>query len=485
MSDTDNRGTVNTCQKRDKELENSHASKRQATGKPSSSYPGRQQYTWPHMIDDVLPDAAQDGSPAGLQHPGWVKRAAAPLQIYPSSPTLLTEVDVLSDTDRLTTNTGHKQDKELDHSHALKGQAADKPSSALLTEGEVLKLRETHRNETGYVGVSYEPSSNGTLPYRARLHKSAGGNVGQYRTAFEAAVARAKAEQAGVKAEEETDTTLLTEVNGVKLHLSSTSSTGYTGVTHTSDTSASPFAAAYRKKRLGVFASATEAALEYARAAGDAVAAKAAAHKAMAEARGLIMEADGMQLLLSEKSLCGYLGVREPTPGHFSATVYQGGKGKHIGTFSTALEAARALFKVRAAGRADRPATGEDEDEDLEVEVEVESKGTGAGVEDEEEDEEEGVDEDEDEDGDADGDADEEDDEVQTNYTSLERQRARRDGCRHELVVRMRSRLSHEMRQAGWDIAPLGGESAAASGHFCYAYEALGAVAYIATLFAV
>ena len=140
------------------------------------------------------------------------------------------------------------------------------PTQSLVTEAQGLKLHLSNRsnNTTGYRGVSFEPEKS--------VFRASAGNArlpGSFRTAVEAAVAVAKHLQekeevigADEEEEEEEDTELVTQAEGLKLHLSSKSRTGYLHVT----CKGSRFRAKSTGKfHLGAFASAVEAAVAIAR----------------------------------------------------------------------------------------------------------------------------------------------------------------------------------------------------------------------------
>ncbi|EOD03821.1 hypothetical protein EMIHUDRAFT_372674 [Emiliania huxleyi CCMP1516] len=126
------------------------------------------------------------------------------------------------------------------------------------------------------------------------------------------------------------------EAEGLRLHLSSSSSTRYRGV---KGLQSGRFQAEYRvggrKVCLGTFDTAVEAAVAYARAVGE--------EGAPAE------EAEGLRLHLSSSNVTGYRGVHEHE-GRFQAQRVADGRQVHLGTFDTAVEAAVAY--ARAGGEA-------------------------------------------------------------------------------------------------------------------------------------
>ena len=134
------------------------------------------------------------------------------------------------------------------------------------------------------------------------------------------------------------------EAEGLCLHPSSSSSTGYRGVWRHSS---GRFVARHRvndsKVFLGVFDTAVEAAVAYARAVGEY------------QPPAVAAEAEGLRLHLSSRSSTGYKNVSEHASGRFRALHYVGGKPVFLGIFGTAVEAAVAY--ARAVGQA--PAAGE------------------------------------------------------------------------------------------------------------------------------
>jgi hypothetical protein len=116
--------------------------------------------------------------------------------------------------------------------------AAGAAASGLVTFAEGLQLHLTHRSNTGYRGVRYNPVQNKARPYQARgsINKVAT-HLGFFGTALEAAVAYAKwvARQESGEPEPERPpkvdmSTLTTHADGLELHLSATSSSGYRNV---------------------------------------------------------------------------------------------------------------------------------------------------------------------------------------------------------------------------------------------------------------
>ena len=129
---------------------------------------------------------------------------------------------------------------------------------------------------------------------------------------------------------------------GLRLHLSCLSSTGYTGVRKAPS---GRYEAAHRvngrKVQLGSFDTAVEAAVAFARAAGQAPA--------------VVTEADGLRLHVSSVNSTGYRCVYASDSGRFQARRDVDGRDVFLGTYATAVEAAVAY--ARAVGEA--PVAGE------------------------------------------------------------------------------------------------------------------------------
>jgi len=122
------------------------------------------------------------------------------------------------------------------------------------------------------------------------------------------------------------------EAEGLQLHRSAKSNTGYFGV-HRIESS---FLVRYKNKHLGLFATAVEGAVAYAKAAGGS-----AEHHDNGLAP-LATEAKGLKLHMSPNSRSGYLGVSKHTNNRFQAQH----KGTACGSFATAVEAAVAYAKA-------------------------------------------------------------------------------------------------------------------------------------------
>jgi len=152
--------------------------------------------------------------------------------------------------------------------------------------------------------------------------------------------------------------TSVAEADGVLLHLSGKSKTGYLGV---SKLATGRFRAQHyvggKQVRLGHFGTAVQAAVAYARAVGHArglggqvsdpgMAAQTAADAE--RAAEVVPQAEGLRLHLSSNGT-GYKGVNRQRD-KFNAGCVFDGTHKHLGTFDTAVEAAVAY--ARAFGEA-------------------------------------------------------------------------------------------------------------------------------------
>jgi len=141
---------------------------------------------------------------------------------------------------------------------------------------------------------------------------------------------------------------VVAEAEGLQLHLSSkNTSTGYKGV-------ARRHSGRFEARRqtngknfhLGLFDTAVEAAVAYARAVGVAPAVAVAKERA---ALSLLeeAEAEGLQLHLSSKNTStGYKGVARHHSGRFEARRSANGRSLHLGLFDTAVEAAVAYAQA-------------------------------------------------------------------------------------------------------------------------------------------
>ncbi|EOD16372.1 hypothetical protein EMIHUDRAFT_451545 [Emiliania huxleyi CCMP1516] len=148
------------------------------------------------------------------------------------------------------------------------------------------------------------------------------------------------AEQEEEEAAEPAAPPLQREAEGLRLHLSSSSSTGYQSVYKLPSgrfalSPSGPLAAQSPRLFLGSFGTAVEAAAAYARAVGEPPAAS---------------EFEGVRLHLSSSSSTGYEGVRRHASGKFVATRYEHGRQVHVGLYDTAVEAARAAASGEGEG---------------------------------------------------------------------------------------------------------------------------------------
>ena len=137
---------------------------------------------------------------------------------------------------------------------------------------------------------------------------------------------------------------LAVSAEGLRLHLSSRSSTGYKGV-HIKPSSGRFQAQQTVKGRstsIGVFDSAVEAAVAYARAVGE--------YQPRPPPAAVVVP-EGLCLHHSISS-SGYKGVKEHASGRFEARRYENGRPVSLGYFATAVEAAVAY--ARAAGEPSR-----------------------------------------------------------------------------------------------------------------------------------
>ncbi|EOD34401.1 hypothetical protein EMIHUDRAFT_98774, partial [Emiliania huxleyi CCMP1516] len=311
---------------------------------------------------------------------------------------------------------------EVEEAEAAAGSAGPPPhreaapAAPLVTEAEGLQLHLSSSTSTGYSGVRADRS-------RFKAQRRVGGRMvylGSFATAVEAAVAYARA---GGEYQPPAPPTVATEAEGLRLHLSSSSSTGYKNVGKLpSGRYQVQHKVGGRQVYLGSFATAVEAAVAYARAkagkargperaaeeAGSAEGAEAEGmeveqaeeaeaegsaggekgetaeeaeagsagftasppppppppHREAAPAAPLVTEAEGLQLHLSSSTSTGYSGVRADRS-RFKAQRRVGGRMVYLGSFATAVEAAvayaRAVGQAEAAGAAAVPAEEGDE----------------------------------------------------------------------------------------------------------------------------
>ena len=242
---------------------------------------------------------------------------------------------------------------------------ADEVADEVPTEAGGLKLHLSQNSSTGYLHVYLVHGR-----FRARITAIEGGGcLGAFDTAVEAAVAVAK------KLLEPTQS-LVKEAEGLKLHLSNKSRTGYL---HVIDQGSRFRASACGKFHLGRFASAVEAATAVARwylqdndNGGEEDQAGAAEDEdeddEEDEDEGVVTtEAEGLTLHLSSQNKTGYLHVTRTGFSRFRAEV-RGGTGAPLtlGHYGTAVEAAVAVARHLQA-------VEEEEEEKKEAEVEVEN----------------------------------------------------------------------------------------------------------------
>jgi len=163
------------------------------------------------------------------------------------------------------------------------------------------------------------------------------------------------------------------EAEGLRLHLSSRSQSGYKGVYFSTPDKTSqrkPWRAVStwdgKATQLGRFSSAVEAAVAYARAQaraadGNAAQSKSAAQPAPTEEQAeVVEEAEGLRLHLSSRTASGYKGVyfcnslsHHMRP--WKADLWGKGKPQHLGFFSSAVEAAVAYARAAATGASGQP----------------------------------------------------------------------------------------------------------------------------------
>ncbi|EOD25145.1 hypothetical protein EMIHUDRAFT_206274 [Emiliania huxleyi CCMP1516] len=132
------------------------------------------------------------------------------------------------------------------------------------------------------------------------------------------------------------------EAEGLRLHLSSSSSTGYKGVSRERSRFRAQHHVDGKDVYLGSFDTAVEAAVAYARAVGE--------YQPPAQPPPTVAaEAEGLRLHLSTSSRTGYKNVSRERS-RFRAQHHVDGKDVYLGSFDTAVEAAVAY--ARAVGEA-------------------------------------------------------------------------------------------------------------------------------------
>ena len=140
---------------------------------------------------------------------------------------------------------------------------------------------------------------------------------------------------------------LAVDAEGLRLHLSS-NATGYKGV---QEQSSGRFVAQHkvggRMVYIGIFDTAVEAAVAYARAVGEY------------QPPAVAAEAEGLRLHLSSNNVTGYKSVFKLDSGRFQAQHRVDGKKVFLGTFDTAVEAAVAYARAAEAPEdSSRPSGG-------------------------------------------------------------------------------------------------------------------------------
>ena len=222
------------------------------------------------------------------------------------------------------------------------------------------------KNETGFKGV-YLHAKRYIAVFRAKDKKS---HLGNFATAEEAALhyaraARAAAEAAGSRFALAAPQPLTADearaaaaAEGLEFEPSSTTGTGFKGVT----TKGSKFTARINREvggqlNLGIFATAEEAALHYARHFEAQHGARAAAEARVAvpqppwsKARKAAA-AEGLELMTSSSSQTGFKGVFK-NHSKYKAEIREHGKKRHLGNFSTPEEAALCYARYVLADRA-------------------------------------------------------------------------------------------------------------------------------------
>ena len=240
-------------------------------------------------------------------------------------------------------------------------------------EAEGLTLVRYESISSGYTGVTFNRGSK-SKPYMAQVKR--GGEklyLGTYATAEEAALCYARTPEAQAAAAAAQAAAAappapppmraekalrLAKAEGLAL-LRSDNSVGYKGVAFSSRGKSKPYMAQVRRGgkdvNLGRFATAEEAALCYARTPeGQAAAAAPPEPPPMtAEEARKQAEAEGLALLRSERSNSGYKGVSFKGSRNlakpYQADVKRGGKNVHVGSFTTAEEAALVVARASEA----------------------------------------------------------------------------------------------------------------------------------------
>ena len=188
--------------------------------------------------------------------------------------------------------------------------------------------------------------------------------IGCFATAVEAAVAYARhvgPPQVEASTSSESVAPVVSYAEGLQLYLSPSNATGYQSVTKVGGR----FSLVCKGVHLGMFATAVEAAVAYARHVGP-------------PPQVAVSEAEGLKLHLSVKSSTGYRGVTL-NGGRFHAKA--GSKQIHLGCFATAVEAAVAY--ARYFGPSSITVDAEDvevDDDGMDEAVEEEAGSSSAAV---------------------------------------------------------------------------------------------------------
>jgi len=232
-------------------------------------------------------------------------------------------------------------------------------------EAEGLTLLRSESSSTGYTGVRVNSSSK-SKPYMARVQR--GGkevHLGRCATAEEAALCYARSLEGRAAAAEPPPLTTeaalrQAEAEGLTLLRSESSNSSYKGVSFKGSCSrAKPYQANLcrggKLVHLGIFATAEEAALCYARTPEAQAAAAAPPAPPLMTAEEALRQADveGLTLLRSASFRTGYKGVRfkgiRNRAKPYQATVRRGGKNVHLGYSTTAEEAALVVARASEA----------------------------------------------------------------------------------------------------------------------------------------
>ena len=214
-------------------------------------------------------------------------------------------------------------------------------------EVDGVKLRLSDKSSSGYLHVIHNPTCV-TKPYYAQVRRNGCQLlVCSFADVVEAATAVAEVLDHYERSDVDT-APAVREVDGVTLHLSEKSSTGYLGVNLCNPGGARPFQAQVQRKglcaKLGTFATAVEGALAVAKHLHDA---EAKSHQEPVTAAPASRQVDGVKLRLSDRSNTGYLNVcYSPNVNPvcpFHAVVQRDGDSLLRCFFATGVEAAKAV----------------------------------------------------------------------------------------------------------------------------------------------